>query len=108
MTKILKAEIAVMTSEAYEDVPPPSNTFRFSLFRRGESGEFVFCDAVDVGEGVRECRFTVTQSGEYQAHCQRLSVQGLFMGSQAVSSSCYIGSGTYSAPLVLTLALSAE
>lgn len=107
MNKTLKAEIALTTQESYEDVPPPTNAFRFSLFRRDDAGDFLFCDAADVSQE-NVCRFVISESGEYQARCQRLNVLGHLIGSEAISPSCYIGSGTYAAPLVLTLALSAE
>ncbi len=106
MNKTLKAELVLTTQEIYEDVPPPSNAFRFSLFRRRNAGEFVFCDAADVDVNIGSvCRFVIIESGEYQARCQRLNVLGHLIGPEAVSSSCYIGSGTYAAPLTLTLGL---
>lgn len=103
---VLQATVVQTTAVEYLNEPPPSAAFRVTLFREDEDSEIgrVFVDQKDVHVGV-PVTFQVTVEGAHVAVCRRLNVNGVAIGPEAESSKCWVNSGVYAAPLVITLGL---
>lgn len=95
-----QAKILETFTAEYVDVPPPSDAFRFTLFKEVE-GEWISTGYVsDCSVETPECEFEIVESGKYKVRCQRLNVFDQMMGPIAESDPTYVGTaGQYQAPL---------
>lgn len=100
----MQTQVVQFTTESYENVPPPSDTLRFTLFMMSIAlRDWIFVDQKDIEDLNPTVTFDISTSGQYRTSCVRLDVNGQEIGSTAFSSSLYIGAGTFQAPLVITL-----
>jgi hypothetical protein len=106
------ANIVQMTQEPNPAGAPPG-AFRFTLFHSPDMvTDPVYVAAGDINPleegGSNTLSFSISAPGRYHAECTRLNVMGQPIGPVATSGPEYIGdtTGTYQAPLVITLGIS--
>lgn len=96
----MQAKILETVTAEYIQVPPPSDAFRFTLFKWVEGAWISTGYTSDCSVENPECEFAVFESGKYKVTCQRLNILDQTMGPVAESDPAFVGSaGRYQAPL---------
>ena len=81
----MRATITETVSATYFDAPPPSDAFRFSLYKQ-VGGGWVFTGYVsDCNVENPQTEFEIVASGKYKLICRRLNVVDQQMGPAAES-----------------------
>lgn len=99
-----QASIVETVKAEYFDAPPPSDAFRFTLFKF-VNGDWVSTGYTsDCAVESPHCEFEIVDSGKYRVTGRRVNIVDQQMGPAAESNAVYVGScGEYEAPFRITL-----
>ena len=99
----MRASIVETVKATYFDAPPPSDAFRFTLFKEIDGAWVATGYTSDCSTENPVCEMEIIEAGKYKVMCRRLNIYDYQMGPYAESDPVFVNGGEYDAPFRLAL-----